>query len=139
MPVTGVRHVPCYVRHPMHRRTLLPAAVDALLLAVFVALGRESHDISSGIGWYLTVLWPFLVGWFVAALAVRVYTSWPERWTLLGATWIGGIAMALVLRAVITQRSTPVAFVIVAYAFIGLATFGWRLAVRGLIVLRGRA
>jgi chromate transport protein ChrA len=123
----------------MQRQRLLPAAVDAVCLAVFVVLGRESHDISSGISWYLTVLWPFLLGWFIAALAVRVYTSWPERWTLLAATWVGGIAIALVLRAVVTQRDTPVAFIIVAYAFIGLVTFGWRLAVRGLILLRGRA
>jgi FlaA1/EpsC-like NDP-sugar epimerase len=123
----------------MHRRTVLPAAVDALCLAVFVVLGRESHDIASGIAWYLTVLWPFLVGWFVAALVLRTYASWPERWTLLAATWAGGIVIALVLRAVVTQRTTPVAFIIVAYAFIGLATFGWRLAVRALTLLRGRA
>jgi hypothetical protein len=123
----------------MHRRTVLPAAVDALCLAVFVVLGRESHDLASGIAWYLTVLWPFLVGWFVAALVLRTYASWPERWTLLAATWAGGIVIALVLRAVVTQRTTPVAFIIVAYAFIGLATFGWRLAVRALTLLRGRA
>ncbi|HVC05866.1 MAG TPA: DUF3054 domain-containing protein [Candidatus Acidoferrales bacterium] len=123
----------------MHRRTVLPAAVDALCLAVFVVLGRESHDIASGIAWYLTVLWPFLVGWFVAALALRTYASWPQRWTLLAATWAGGIVIALVLRAVVTQRTTPVAFIIVAYAFIGLATFGWRLTVRALTLLRGRA
>jgi DUF3054 family protein len=123
----------------MQRRTLLPAAIDALCLAVFVVLGRESHDINSGIAWYLTVLWPFLLGWFVAALAVRLYATWPERWTLLAATWVGGIAIALVLRAVVTQRTTPVAFIIVAYAFIGLATFGWRLVVRGVVLLRSRA
>jgi peptidoglycan/LPS O-acetylase OafA/YrhL len=123
----------------MHRRTLFPLAVDALVLAVFVALGRESHDIDSGIIWYLTVLWPFLAGWFVAALAVRVYARWPERWLPLIATWAGGIAIALILRAVVTQRPTPGAFIIVAFAFIGLATFGWRLAVRGLLLLRGRA
>jgi len=123
----------------MHRRTVLPAAVDALCLALFVVLGRESHDIDSGIGWYLTVLWPFLFGWFAAALAIRAYASWPTRWTLLAATWAGGIAIALVLRAVATQRSTPVAFIIVAFAFIGLLTFGWRLAIRGLVLVRRRA
>ena len=52
---------------------------------------------------------------------------------------VGGIAIALVLRAVVTHRDTPIAFIIVAYAFIGLATFGWRLVVRGLILVRRRA
>jgi hypothetical protein len=123
----------------MQRRTVIPAVVDALCLAVFVALGRESHDINSGITWYLTVLWPFLLGWFVAALALRTYASWPARWSMLAATWVGGIAIALVLRAVVTKRDTPVAFIIVAYVFVGLATFGWRLVVRGFVLLRARA
>jgi Protein of unknown function (DUF3054) len=123
----------------MQRRSVIPAVIDALCLALFVALGRESHDIDSGISWYLTVLWPFLLGWFAAALAVRVYASSPQRWILLAATWAGGIAIALVLRAVVTHRDTPIAFIIVAYAFIGLATFGWRLVVRGLMHVRRRA
>jgi hypothetical protein len=124
----------------MQRKTVLTAAaVDAVCLAVFVALGRESHDIDSGISWYLTVLWPFLLGWFAAAAVLRLYVVWPNRWVLLASTWIGGVAIAMVLRAVVTGRATPVAFVIVAYAFIGLVVFGWRLGVRGVGMLRTRA
>jgi len=124
----------------MQPRTVLPvAAGDAACLAVFVLLGRESHDLSSGITWYLTVLWPFLLGWFAAAAAVRLYTSWPNRWLAVAATWVAGTAIALVLRSLITGRASPPAFIIVAYAFIGLTVFGWRLAVRGLEVLRNRA
>jgi hypothetical protein len=114
-------------------------AVDAVCLAVFVVLGRESHDINSGIVWYLTVVWPFLFGWFAAAAALCLYTSWPQRWTALAATWAIGIALALVVRAVITGRATPVAFVIVAFGFIGLTVFGWRLALLGVTFLRNRA
>jgi len=124
----------------MQPRTVLPvAAGDAVCLAVFVLLGRESHDLSSGITWYLTVLWPFLLGWFAAAAAVRLYTSWPNRWMAVAATWVAGTAIALVLRSLITGRASPLAFIIVAYAFIGLTVFGWRLAVRGLEVLRNKA
>jgi hypothetical protein len=124
----------------MQPRTILPAAVlDAACLAVFVALGRESHDIAGGIGWYATVLWPFLLGWFAAAAALRLYVTWPNRWTVLVLTWVAGTAIALILRSAITQRDTPIAFIIVAYGFIGLTVFGWRLAVRGLTVLRHRA
>jgi hypothetical protein len=124
----------------MQPRTVLPvAAADAACLAVFVVLGRESHDLSSGITWYLTVLWPFLLGWFAAAAALRLYASWPNRWTVLAATWAAGTAIALVLRSLITQRATPIAFVIVAYGFIGLTVFTWRLGVRGVELLRHRA
>jgi DUF3054 family protein len=113
--------------------------VDAACLAVFVVLGRESHDLSSGIAWYLTVLWPFLVGWFAAAAAVHLYVLWPNRWTALAATWVAGTAIALVLRSLITGRASPLAFIIVAYAFIGLTVFSWRLALRGMTLLRNRA
>lgn len=121
----------------MQRRTVLTAAaLDALSLGIFVALGRESHDIQSGLSWYLTVLWPFLLGWFAAAAVLRLYGTWPNRWIVLASTWVGGVAIAMVLRAAVTGRSTPVAFVIVAYAFIGIAVFGWRLAARGVTLLR---
>jgi hypothetical protein len=121
----------------MQPRAVLPsAAADAACLAVFVLLGRASHDLSSGISWYLTVLWPFLLGWFASAAAFRLYASWPPRRIPLAATWFVGTALALVLRAVVTQRATPVAFILVAYAFIALTVFGWRLAVRGAQLLR---
>jgi hypothetical protein len=135
-----MRDVACYVRHAMQPRTVASAAVlDAACLAVFVALGRESHDIDAGFGWYLTVLWPFLLGWFAAAAALRLYGAWPNRWNMVALTWVAGTAMALILRAVITGRDTPAAFIIVAYGFIGLTVFGWRLALRGVTVLRHRA
>jgi Protein of unknown function (DUF3054) len=116
----------------------LAAGIDLVCLALFVALGRASHDISSGIGWYVTVIWPFLVGWFGVALALRLYRSPLDRWVILSCTWVGGCAIALVLRATVTGRSTPIAFVIVAYIFIGATTFGWRLLAHGLARVRTR-
>jgi Protein of unknown function (DUF3054) len=130
----------CYLRDAMRPWTAraLAAGVDAVCLALFVALGRASHDISSGIAWYLIVLWPFLVGWFVVALALRLYASPIDRWVMLTCTWVVGTAIALGLRAAITQRNTPITFIIVTYIFIGLTTFGWRLFVHGLGWVRGR-
>jgi Protein of unknown function (DUF3054) len=124
----------------MQPRTVLPvAAADAACLAVFVLLGRQSHDLNSGFTWYVTVLWPFLLGWFAAAAALRLYATWPNRPLALAATCIAGTAIALLLRAWITQRATPLAFIIVAYAFIALTVFGWRLALRSVRLLRHRA
>jgi hypothetical protein len=130
----------CYLRDVMRPWTAraLAAGVDALCLGIFVALGRVSHDISSGIAWYFTVLWPFLIGWFVAALVFGVYKSPLDRWVMLGCTWIVGCAIALGLRAAATHRSTPIAFIIVTYIFIGLTTFGWRLFMFGLAWVRSR-
>jgi hypothetical protein len=130
----------CYLRGVMRPWTVraLAAGVDLVCLGLFVALGRESHDISSGIAWYLTVVWPFVVGWFVVAVALRLYRSPLDQWVILACTWIAGCAIALGLRAVVTHRNTPIAFIIVTYIFIGLATFGWRLLVLGLVRVRGR-
>jgi hypothetical protein len=72
------------------------------------------------------VLWPFIAGWFAVALAVGVYRSRTQPWARLAATGALGIAVALVLRAAVTHRGTPVVFIAVAYAFIVLTTIGWR-------------
>jgi FtsH-binding integral membrane protein len=84
------------------------------------------------------VLWPFLVGWFVVALVLRIYKSLLDWLVMLACTWVVGCAIALVLPAAVTHRSTPTAFIIVAYVFIGLTTFGWRLFISGLSWVRAR-
>ena len=100
--------------------------LDLTCIAVFVLLGRESHGVNGGASWFLVVVWPFVVGWLVAALAVRLYTSRSHNVLRLGATAIIGIAVGLVLRALLTHRDDPAAFIIVAYLFIVLSTVGWR-------------
>lgn len=120
----------------------LPVAVgpvlDALCLMVFVAAGRQSHDLQGGASWFFIVVWPLLAGWFVTALATRLYVRAERRWLRLAATVIVGVAIALLLRATATHRDTPVAFVVVAYAFITVLTAGWRLVVVGVIAARRR-
>jgi hypothetical protein len=114
----------------------LAAGLDAVCLALFVALGRASHDPASGLTWYLTVLWPFLVGWFVVALPLQLYMAHHNSWRILATTWVVGCAIALVLRGAVTHRPTPVIFILVTYSFIGIVTFGWRLFLRGLETVR---
>jgi hypothetical protein len=104
--------------------------LDAGALVAFVAIGRANHHLHGSGGWFLTVLWPFVVGWFAAAAATRLYTAGSAPWRRAGATCVLGVALALVLRAVVTGRSTPVVFGIVALAFLSLATLGWRLVAR---------
>ena len=110
----------------MDARKLASAATDAVCIAVFVLAGRQSHDIAAGAGWFFTVVWPFAVGWFGLALATRLYASGSTPWTRLAITWVVGVALALVLRAVVTHRDDPIAFVVVAFAFLGATTAGWR-------------
>jgi hypothetical protein len=104
--------------------------LDAAALVAFVALGRANHHLHGGGGWFLTVLWPFVVGWFAAALATGLYSARSAPWWRAVATCVLGVALALVLRAAVTGRSTPVVFGLVALAFISLTTLGWRLVAR---------
>ncbi len=99
---------------------------DAGCLLAFVALGRTSHDLHGGGAWFVAVLWPFAVGWAAAALVTRLYAA-PARpsWRAV-ATVLLGVTLALVLRATLTGRSTPVVFGVVALCFLALATLGWR-------------
>jgi hypothetical protein len=106
-------------------RTLAPV-LDAVCIVAFVVIGRDTHGIGSGLTWFLTVVWPFHVGWFAVALAVRLYTSASKPWLRLAGTWSLGIAAALVLRAVLTHRESLSTFTIVVYVFLGAVTFGWR-------------
>lgn len=120
----------------------LPVAVapllDALCLIVFVAAGRESHDLQDGAPWFLVVVWPLLAGWFVTALAAQLYVRRDRAWLGLGATVVVGVAIALLLRATVTHRDIPVAFVVVAYLFITALTVGWRLVVIAVQAARRR-
>ena len=100
--------------------------LDAVCLCAFVILGRQSHDISDGAQWFFIVVWPFIAGWFAAALATGLYTSRSRLPLRLAITEVVGIAIAMVLRSTITHRDTPLAFIIVAFGFIALSTIGWR-------------
>ena len=117
---------------------VVPPVIDALCLIVFVAAGRQSHDLQGGGSWFFVVLWPLLAGWFLTALLARLYVRGDHAWLRLAATVIVGVAIALLLRATITHRDTPVAFVVVAYLFITALTVGWRLVGKGVQAARRR-
>lgn len=114
------------------RSALVAPGLDLASLAVFVVAGRESHDLGGGARWFFGVLWPLVAGWFVVALLAQLYTR-PSRFALrVALTIAAGVGLGLVLRAVVSHRATPLAFVLVAYAFITAMTGGWRLVALGL-------
>jgi hypothetical protein len=100
--------------------------LDGVCLCAFVILGRQSHDIGEGALWFFIVVWPFIAGWFAAAVAVGLYTSRRQFGVRLVITEVVGIAIAVVLRSTGTHRDTPLTFIIVAFGFIVLTTVGWR-------------
>ncbi len=111
-------------------------AADLVLVVVFAAIGRASHDepVLSGL-W--TTSWPFLVGlaagWLVT-LAWRAPAA-PVR-TGLGV-WAVTVIGGMLLRAA-SGQGVAVAFVVVASITLLVFLGGWRLVV-SLVTRRSRA
>jgi hypothetical protein len=107
-------------------RTAAPV-IDLVCLALFVLIGRGRHDMSDGVGWFFGVLWPLALGWFVVAVATKLYANPSRPWLRLTATWGLGMTLALVVRGIVLGRQPVSTFALVLYAFVAIETFGWRL------------
>ncbi|MBS9375279.1 DUF3054 domain-containing protein [Rhodococcus sp. B50] len=112
----------------------IPAlAVDVVLVVVFAALGRSSHDEVLDLVGLAGTAWPFLggltVGWFLTAWLYRdkfdAFAAVPTGLLV----WVSTLVIGMLLRAV-TGQGTATAFIVVATIFLGVFLVGWRLVVR---------
>ncbi len=123
------------------RRAALGAfALDALLVTVFAAIGRATHEgdpFGPGGSGLAQTAWPFLVsllaGWLIALAwrrpAAVVRTGVP--------VWAVTVAGGMLLRAV-SGQGTAVAFIIVATGTLLAFLVGWRAIAAGVAALRRR-
>ncbi len=110
-------------------------ALDAVVVLVFAAIGRGSHDEANPVLGALDTAWPFLVGALVGHLLVRFVASRPSA-SLIGGVvvWITSVVIGMLLRQ-LTGDGTAVAFIVVATCFLGFFLVGWR----ALVALAGRS
>jgi Protein of unknown function (DUF3054) len=106
----------------MARPGLRPAAVDALALLVFVAVGVTTHHASGGA--FVRDALCLLGGWLAAALLVRLYAR--GGGLRLGATWLLGVTAGIAVRAAVVGHFA-VDFYAVALAFTALFVLAGRL------------
>ncbi|MWB98579.1 DUF3054 family protein [Agromyces sp. MMS17-SY077] len=100
------------------------AAFDLVLVAVFVVIGRASHDEDPIIGMLVT-LWPFAVGLAIGWVATRAWRR-PAALVRTGLpVWVATVAIGMLLRAA-SGQGTAVAFVVVATVALALFLLGWR-------------
>lgn len=106
-------------------RWQVAAAIDAVCVLVFVAIGRASHDEGNALAGLATTAWPFLGG---LALGWPVARAW-RRPLALAPTgvviWLVTVATGMGLR-VLSGQGTAVAFIMVALTFNALTLLGWR-------------
>ncbi|MFR9750436.1 DUF3054 domain-containing protein [Nocardia sp. 004] len=118
-------------------RKLLPLVTDALLVAVFCAIGRRSHD-EAVLAGLLRTLWPFAsglaVGWLIVAARVRWGATTDDTqftgtalWPTGVVIWISTLTVGMLLR-VVSGQGTALSFILVAGTILGLLILGWRTA-----------
>ena len=86
-------------RSPWWRRPAVALVLDVLLVLVFAAVGRASHDESGPVLGALVTAWPFLVGTAVGWLVVRVVRRvWPIDVAPGVTVWFATVLVGMLLR-----------------------------------------
>jgi peptidoglycan/LPS O-acetylase OafA/YrhL len=108
------------------RRMALAVAADVSLLALFAAIGRRSHDgDASPLVDTLTIAAPFVIGYLVAAAALRLDRD-PIGVRRGAGVWAVGLALGFLLRGTVFDRGLAPAFILVAIATTACLLVGWR-------------
>ncbi|MDH6237946.1 DUF3054 domain-containing protein [Cryobacterium sp. CG_9.6] len=105
------------------RRSTLTFLVDALLVLLFVIIGRASHN--EGVLGTLITYWPFLAGLVLGWLGLRAWRS-PQRIRFTGlGIWVSTVVIGLLLR-VASGQGVQLSFMIVTTIVLGVFLLGWR-------------
>ncbi|AKU17003.1 DUF3054 domain-containing protein [Luteipulveratus mongoliensis] len=112
----------------MSPRAAIGLALDVVLVLVFAAIGRASHDEGNAVVGVLATAAPFVAGTAVGWIVV----SRPGRRSPLDLgpgipVWLCTVAVGMVLRRVVGD-GTALSFVIVATLVLGAFLLGWRAA-----------
>ena len=117
------------------RRPAGAALADLVLVILFAAVGRASHEEGNPVVGALSTAWPFLVGTAIGWLVVRVLRrSWPLAVGPGITVWFATLVFGMLLRQ-LTGQGTAASFVLVAAVVLALFLVGWR----ALLALGGRA
>ncbi len=115
----------------------LSAALDVVLVLVFVAFGRQSHDEGITLAGTLGTAWPFLVGLVIGWLIMRAWRA-PLGIALPGVVlWASTLVLGMLLR-VISGAGIALPFIIVAAVTLALFLIGWRALAAGFRRIRPR-
>lgn len=108
------------------RRPVVAFLLDVLLVMVFAAIGRASHDEANAALGVLATAWPFLVGTTVGWLVVRALRKgWPLEFGPGITVWFSTVVFGMLLRRAVGE-GTATTFVIVASLVLATFLLGWR-------------
>ncbi|MGC0365882.1 hypothetical protein ABH922_003866 [Rhodococcus sp. 27YEA15] len=111
------------------KKYALPLLIDAVLVIVFCAIGRRTHDEANAVAGLLKTAWPFLAGLLLGwAATYALYRDKfvPELILPTGIiAWLSTVAIGMVLR-VISGQGTQFSFIVVATTVLAVLLLGWR-------------
>ncbi|MFB7844738.1 DUF3054 domain-containing protein [Microbacterium sp. NPDC056052] len=110
--------------------------IDAVLVIVFAAIGRASHEHGIDALGVRETAWPFLVGLAVGWLVLRAWRAPAAPLRTGVALVVITVVLGMTLR-VVSGGTTAVAFIIVATVTLLMFLVGWRGIAA--LVARGRA
>lgn len=110
----------------MNRDWLRCVINDAACVVALVVVGTRNHDTDTGFGGVSYVAAPFLFGLLVAQLLTKAPNY--KQFSFVGglATAAITVSVGMVLRNLVFNRGTALAFVIVATVFLFATMTGWR-------------
>jgi hypothetical protein len=116
-------------------RTWVAAVADALVVVVFVAIGRRTHHSGGDVEGFFGVLWPFAAGLVVGWLATGLARA-PLSLRRAAGAWVITVVIGVALRIVVQGHEWKPTFAIVALLFFGAAMLGWRAVVLARVASR---
>jgi hypothetical protein len=111
------------------RSPIIAAVVDLVLVLVFCAIGRRSHDEANVLAGLFHTAWPFVVGAVIGWIAtVALYRDKFDAFLILPTgilVWVSTVLFGMILR-VISGQGTAFSFIVVASTVLAVFLLGWR-------------
>ncbi|WP_167678863.1 DUF3054 domain-containing protein [Rhodococcus sp. B10] len=111
------------------RSPIIAAVVDLVLVLVFCAIGRRSHDEANVMAGLFHTAWPFVVGAVIGWIAtVTLYRDKFDAFLILPTgilVWVSTVVFGMILR-VVSGQGTAFSFIVVASTVLAVFLLGWR-------------
>lgn len=106
-------------------------AFDVILVLIFAATGRSTHDRDNPVLGVLETAWPFLVGLAVGWALVHLFAGRARGYATIEVLpggvliWFATVAVGMIIRQ-LTDTGTAASFIAVAAGFLLITLVGWR-------------